>query len=159
MNKIRQIWYIRYLSRKRLRVSNKLAIAEHYQIHYRIVVPLEPATWYVFSKLWTPFDSNSDKPLVYVWVYYCFSVSCIGTMYYFTYRYRSIMYEMENVTFVILRIFFNILANKYYPFDYSKDQRYLFIGREDKRKDNIVQLTKSNCLKLPNKSYKIDHVS
>lgn len=51
------------------------------------------------------------------------------------------MYEMENVTFVILRIFFNILANKYYPFDYSKDQRYLFIGREDKRKDNIVQLT------------------
>jgi len=69
------------------------------------------------------------------------------------------MYEMENVTFVILRIFFNILANKYYPFDYSKDQRYLFIGRKDKRKDNIVQLTKSNCLKLPNKSYKIDHVS
>lgn len=157
-----------YLFQKELIVSDKFqAVAEHYQIHYRIVVPLESATWYVFSKLCSPFDSNSDKPLVYVWVYYCFTVACIGTTYYFTYRYRSIMYEMERYVWDgcnlchAPRIFFNVLANKCYPFVYSKDQRYLSMDPgqiDDQKKRKYCLIHVCNCPRFPNKTDKIDHI-
>lgn len=80
------------------------------------------------------FDSNSDKPLFYVWVCCCFTVVCVAAMYYFTYGYRCIMYEMENVTFATFRIFFNILANphKYSPFRLFQKRSKVLVGSQNK---------------------------
>lgn len=79
----------------------------------------------------------------------CFTVVCVGVVYYFTYK--SIMYEMENVTLATSRISFNILVND--PFDYSEDQRYFPIGSAwdklttRKEGDNIVRFM-FNCEQL-----------